>query len=243
MKYVMTYESFEYEEIKQLVDKAYVAFKEKDEELFNDPRSEDYGNPFTICTNGAKWVRDHFFPTAIVTGYNIEDNPTAHIGQETFGHDFLLLDNRYVIDFWYNVVVGEGNAPILLDMKTQMDLVNKYYGNPEKWTPLGDSPQSKYDKEDPYKRYENNNQTMNYTNPNDADYTDKPEDWLATTLIMTKALGNILKENEGIVVELSGDMIEMFPTVNKVIVFNKEGMVHIVECEEDLLNGQMIIMD
>ena len=46
---------------------------------------------------------------------------------------------------------------------------------------------------------------MNYTNRNNPDYQDKPEDWLNSSLIFAGALSNLLQVNEGVVVELKGD--------------------------------------
>jgi hypothetical protein len=61
---------------------------------------------------------------------------------------------------------------------------------------------------------------MNYTNPHDPDYQDKPEDWLNSSLIFASALSNLLQVNEGVVVELKGDAKFQFDdSVQKVIVF------------------------
>lgn len=118
------------------LDEIFQAFKVKDEELFKSADIEETGNPFTICTNGARWLKAQYFPTAKVVGYSTDDNPTALIGQETFGHDFILVDDRYIIDFWYRHVWGQSEAPITLDLLTQQDEVKKYYGDPEKWGEL-----------------------------------------------------------------------------------------------------------
>lgn len=82
----------------------------------------------------------------------------------------------------------------------------------------------------------------NYTQPDDPDHEDDPEEWLSSSLIFAKALGKILRENEGIVVELVGDMRLIWPTIKKVIVCNYEGMIHVIECEEDLEDGQLVWM-
>ena len=77
---------------------------------------------------------------------------------------------------------------------------------------------------------------MNYTNANDPDYQDKPEDWLNSALIFSGALGNLLQINEGVVVELKGDMKFQFDTeVKKVIVFrNDSGQIIIEEADHDI---------
>lgn len=111
------------------------AFIAEDERLFIESEKDDSGNPFTICTNGAKWLRDNFFPTGKVVGYSIERNPTAEIGQDTYGHDFVLVDGT-IIDFWYRHVCGEADAPIVLDIIAQADIVKRYYGDWSKWETL-----------------------------------------------------------------------------------------------------------
>lgn len=111
--------------------KAYIAEDKRLQETDND---DQYGNPFTICTRGAIWLRDTFFPKAQIKGYFYDRNPTAEIGEWTLGHDFLIVDGRYIVDFWYRHVQGVRTAPIVLDMEKQKDLVKRYYGDDNRWT-------------------------------------------------------------------------------------------------------------
>lgn len=84
---------------------------------------------------------------------------------------------------------------------------------------------------------------MNYTNPDDPNHEDSPKDWLNSALIFARALSLCLKEREGIVVDIKGDAeFQMDPEVKKVIVFRKDGMTRIIECEDDLKEGQYVIM-
>lgn len=84
---------------------------------------------------------------------------------------------------------------------------------------------------------------MNYTNPNNPEYEDKPEDWLNSALIFARTLSLILKENEGIVVDIVGDTkFSLDPSVKKVIVFNSENQMRVIECEKDLEEGTWIMM-
>lgn len=81
---------------------------------------------------------------------------------------------------------------------------------------------------------------MNYTNANDPNYQDKPEDWLNSALIFAGALGNLLEVNEGVVVELKGDAKFQFDSeVKKVIVFRNESDQIIEEADPGLNDGQM----
>lgn len=85
---------------------------------------------------------------------------------------------------------------------------------------------------------------MNYTRPNDPDHEDSPEDWLSGATIFARALSLMLRENEGIVVDLKGDMkFTVDPTARKLIVFLEDRQIKIIPCEEDLPEGQMVWLD
>jgi hypothetical protein len=85
---------------------------------------------------------------------------------------------------------------------------------------------------------------MNYTNPNDPDYQDRPGDWLNSALVFARALSLILKEREGIVVDIKGDaQFQMDPEVKRVIVFKEDLTVRIIECQADLEEGQYVKLE
>ena len=83
---------------------------------------------------------------------------------------------------------------------------------------------------------------MNYSKPNLNNHTDSPKDWLASALIFSSALGKLLHENEGIVIELKNDMRSLLKTCEKVIVYKKENQIHIIEAEDELAVGQLVVM-
>lgn len=72
--------------------------------------------------------------------------------------------------------------------------------------------------------------------------TNKPEDWLNSTLIFGRALSFMLDENKGIVVNITDDVTLYDGKVNKVIVYYKDGMIQIIECEQDLKEGTIVII-
>jgi hypothetical protein len=82
----------------------------------------------------------------------------------------------------------------------------------------------------------------NFTNPEQAGEGQNPQDLINASLIFARALGLILKEAEGIVVDVVGD-INLGPEVKKVIVFKHNDQVHIYKCEEDLEEGTAVNMD
>jgi hypothetical protein len=84
---------------------------------------------------------------------------------------------------------------------------------------------------------------MNYTNPNDPYHEGKPEDWLNSSLIFARTLSLILREGEGLVVDIVGDAkFHLDESVQKVIVFSREGQIVVTECEEDLEEGQFVMV-
>ena len=82
----------------------------------------------------------------------------------------------------------------------------------------------------------------NYTNPEQSGQEQNPQDLLNASLIFARALGLILNEGEGIVVDITGDVV-LGNDVNKVIVFKKEEQVHIFKFEEDLQEGTMVSLN
>ena len=86
---------------------------------------------------------------------------------------------------------------------------------------------------------------MNYTRPNDLDRDDTPEDWLNSALLFAGALGHLLKENEGVVVDVKGDVkiTELLDEdIHKVIIYSKGEQINITSCEDDIPEGSMIWM-
>lgn len=82
----------------------------------------------------------------------------------------------------------------------------------------------------------------NNLKPDQEGYQDNPKDLLNASLLFARALGLILKENEGIVVDVVGD-IDLGEECKKVIVFKHENQVHIYKCEEDIPEGNAVNMD
>ena len=67
----------------------------------------------------------------------------------------------------------------------------------------------------------------------------KKNELINASLVFAKALGLILKDKEGIVVDAKGDI--SFPDgIKKVIVFKLEEQIHIYKCDEDLDEGTAV---
>ena len=82
----------------------------------------------------------------------------------------------------------------------------------------------------------------NYVNPEQSGQEQHPQDLLNASLIFARALGLILNEGEGIVVDINGD-VSLGDDVNKVIVFKKDEQVHIFKFEEDLPEGTAVSLN
>ena len=82
----------------------------------------------------------------------------------------------------------------------------------------------------------------NYTNPEQAGQEQNPQDLLNASLIFARALSLILKQGEGLVVDIKGN-INLGEDVKKVIVFQHQEQVHIYKCEEDIPEGTAVNMN
>jgi len=63
-----------------------------------------------------------------IMGYYHHDNPTAVLGTTEGGHDFLLVDGEWIIDFWAAAYYGECPIHHLTDNATR-----RLYGDPQLW--------------------------------------------------------------------------------------------------------------
>ena len=66
-----------------------------------------------------------------------------------------------------------------------------------------------------------------------------PQDLLNASLIFARALGFVFKEDEGIVIDIKGD-IYLGEGTDKVIVFKQNNQIHIFKCEEDIEEGSVV---
>jgi len=85
---------------------------------------------------------------------------------------------------------------------------------------------------------------MNYTQPNDPEHIDTPKDWLYSALVFSRALGLIIQDNEGIIIDLIGDMKDLYPKGEKVVVHRVGNQIKITDISDkkDLNEGDVIMM-
>ncbi len=79
----------------------------------------------------------------------------------------------------------------------------------------------------------------NYTNPEQAGEGQNQQDLINASLIFARALGLIFRDDEGIVVDINGD-VNLGEGVKKVIVFKQDNQVHIYRCDEDVEEGTAV---
>lgn len=70
-----------------------------------------------------------------VMGYNSSENPSAQIGCESCeGHDFAVVAERFIVDYWAFRVARSIPKPVL-DTKNpdEQEFVRPFYGNEKTW--------------------------------------------------------------------------------------------------------------
>jgi hypothetical protein len=86
---------------------------------------------------------------------------------------------------------------------------------------------------------QNNKMEENLLNTEQTNDAQDQIDLANASLIFAKALGLILKDNEGIVVDIS-ENVDLGEDVKKVIIFKSVNQVHIYKCDEDYEEGTSV---
>lgn len=86
-----------------------------------------YNKKITNCSGYCKELQ-LFFPKAKVFGYFSQGNPLAQIGVIEGGHDFLVLEDRWILDFWHRCYNDE-DFPLVVAIEDHA----KWYGDINKW--------------------------------------------------------------------------------------------------------------
>lgn len=106
------------------------------------------GKAFFICTNWANLTRRYFGEDRIVVmGYLHIHNQASAISEQYEGHDFAVLDGRFIVDGWITGVGLEqpGRAtPGLYDLQNKDDAaeIARLYGDQTAWELSGSSYES-----------------------------------------------------------------------------------------------------
>jgi hypothetical protein len=97
------------------------------------------GKAFLICSNWADLTRRYFGEDrAVVMGYSHENNSGSAISAQYEGHDFAIVDNRYIVDGWLTGVNLEAEGrqtPGVYDLNDPVDAGEnaRLYGDKRAW--------------------------------------------------------------------------------------------------------------
>ncbi|WP_046867184.1 hypothetical protein [Microvirga massiliensis] len=92
------------------------------------------GSRSVECTNWMVYVRRLLGNRVEFCGFFEEDNPSSEIAQDVGGHDFAVVDGRYIVDGWVKHVAGLADRTVF-DMHDPSDhaVIRRLYGDREQW--------------------------------------------------------------------------------------------------------------
>lgn len=101
------------------------------------------GGSGTCCTDYAAFIYKSLPGRVRIYGFANEDNPGCVIVQEEMhpgGHDFAVVDDRYLVDPWVRLVVGE-DWPIVYDFQDVQDIETALhrYGPRANWQRMAEA--------------------------------------------------------------------------------------------------------
>lgn len=90
-------------------------------------------HPMGTCTNCA-WFVVNRLRKGDVYGFDVEDNPDSFVAQDVGGHDFAVIDNRFIVDPWISLYTGQEDQ-IVYDMANPADQqkIKHLFGDKNKW--------------------------------------------------------------------------------------------------------------
>lgn len=98
----------------------------------------DSGRSACECTAYAEHVRNVLGAERVaVVGFFESENPDSEVARDCGGHDFALVDGRFVVDPWLRAVDGRSQA-IAFDtaLESDRETIARLYGRRETWKPL-----------------------------------------------------------------------------------------------------------
>lgn len=96
------------------------------------------GDHSAICTSWADDLRERFSEKRVALfGYDGSLNPDTAVSRIADGHDFAILDGRYIVDGWVKFVETNLEARGVYDIDDDGDLpeIVRLYGDPSTWEP------------------------------------------------------------------------------------------------------------
>lgn len=111
------------------------------------------GSPAVFCSGYAGYVRRMLGDRALIHGYDCGENPQSSIALEAGGHDFAVVDGRYIVDFWAHDMGYTTSTVIDTEDLSVAEEVLRLYGPRETWT-VNEGLQGHIDRETPEQRAE-----------------------------------------------------------------------------------------
>lgn len=98
------------------------------------------GGSGTCCTDYAELIYNAFPGRVEIWGFANESNPDCQIAKEQWhpgGHDFAIVDHRFIVDPWPRLVACTC-MQMVFDLKDPYDAekASKIYGSPKRWSRL-----------------------------------------------------------------------------------------------------------
>lgn len=123
----------ELERLDRLVKAAGVRYEAAPEEAREDGFICKGVGRVSTCTNTAVYLAERL--NGDVFGYSTDDNPLAKMGKDEGGHDFALIDERWLVDFWAQDTYEQ---PWLYDLQDpdEAEVVAELYGNMDLWVQM-----------------------------------------------------------------------------------------------------------
>jgi hypothetical protein len=92
------------------------------------------GNAWAECTSWAVYVRRIEGKSAKLYGFDSDENPDSEIAKICGGHDFAVVDNRFLVDGWAVNVEGMSKRAVF-DLYDLVDIpeIHRLYGDPIVW--------------------------------------------------------------------------------------------------------------
>lgn len=101
---------------------------EGDGNLFPD------GSRFSTCTSWARYVMRIEGDGVHLYGFFDDDNPGSEIANLCGGHDFAVVDGRFIVDPWVKHVEGlSGRCVFDLDDPSDAEAITRLYGDRCRW--------------------------------------------------------------------------------------------------------------
>jgi hypothetical protein len=86
-----------------------------------------------LCTNCADEIHRRE-PNSVVVGWPDGANPSAQVNDPAFGHDFAIVDARYIVDQWAKNT-WRSSTWAVYDLQDAADIaeIRRLYGDPTTW--------------------------------------------------------------------------------------------------------------